>query len=114
MIDEFKLLINDYLSTIIFPVIPLLSDSDSVTKLLNDSLIWSNEGATKDMAELIVKRLGSVGCKTAIRLAERAYVAGERMEGIDKNKARMTALSEILEDLDEDRLVINNACELIS
>jgi len=95
-------------------VIPLLSDSDSVTKLLNDSLIWSDEGATKDMAELIVKRLGSVGCKTAIRLAERAYVAGERMEGIDKNKARLTALSEILEDLDEDRLVINNACELIS
>jgi len=49
-------------------VVPLLRETDSVQTLLRDSLSDSISNVDA-MAELMIERLGEVGCKTALRLA---------------------------------------------
>jgi len=95
-------------------VVPLLSDSKSVCKLFADSLEVSVENADS-MAELIIGRLGSVGCKTALRLAERAVAtAGVRAsDGDDMEEAQLTALQGILEDLAGDSVTAEMLCEVL-
>ena len=96
-------------------VVPLLSDADSVSQLLSDGMfpgLVMNVGA---MAELIIDRLGGVGCKTALRLAERAVAMARRdkpVNGEDLEKAQISALSEILDDLAGDEITAAKLCEV--
>jgi hypothetical protein len=73
-----------------------------------------------DMAMVIMERLGSVGCKTALRLAERAILAGDQIDfGEDRNQeevssyAHIVALAEILDDLAGDEATATKLCEVI-
>jgi hypothetical protein len=63
------------------------------------------------LAEMMVDRLGSVGCKTALRLMERAVaVVGEG--GVDMAKLQEDALADILEDLAGDEAAAERVCEV--
>jgi hypothetical protein len=52
-------------------VVPLLTDTDLVQKLLSDGVFPGLIIIVEPMADLIIDRPGNVGCKTALRLAER-------------------------------------------
>ena len=83
-------------------VVPLLSHSGSVQKLLSDSLSDHVLDA-KSFSERMIGRLGKVGCKDALRLAERAIsTAGLQQikSSPDERKlSQLSALDSILEDL---------------
>jgi hypothetical protein len=67
------------------------------------------------MADLIIDRLGNVGCKTALRLAERAVASAGRasaVEGKELEKAQLSALAEILDDLAGDEVTAEKLCEV--
>jgi len=102
-------------------VVPLLSDTDSVQKLLSDGLTTTISRKTvESMASMIINRLGKVGCKTALRLAERAVASAgihAMSEGDIGNeaalaKAQLDALAEILEDLVGDEATAEKMCEV--
>ena len=98
-------------------VVPLLSDGKDVEKLLAESLDTASVQNAKPMADLIVNRLKSVGCKTALRLAERAVTTATLQVGDSENssvleKAQLTALSDILDDLEGDQMTAKNLCEV--
>jgi vesicle-fusing ATPase len=86
-------------------VVPLLSDATEVEQLLTDCLAEEVADASS-MAELIIGKLGEVGCKTALRLAERAVLAAE-----DKS-AQSEALGVILEDLVGDDAIAARVCQV--
>jgi vesicle-fusing ATPase len=91
-------------------VVPLLSDSEEVEKLLTDCL--SEEVAdASTMSRLIVDRLDAVGCKTALRLAERAVVSTDK-DGEDARSAQTKALEGILEDLVGDDAIAAKVCKV--
>ena len=94
-------------------VVPLLSDSKSVQLLFAESLDVAVVNAAP-MADLIIDRLGTVGCKTALRLAERAVgTAGVRAgDGDDMEEAQLNALKGILDDLAGDDLTAQHLCEV--
>lgn len=96
-------------------MVPLLSDAESVKTLLSDGLFPGSVENVEPMAELIIDRLGSVGCKTALRLAERAVAtAGMRTEpdSTDTGKFQLEILAEILEDLAGDEVTAEKLCEV--
>jgi hypothetical protein len=67
------------------------------------------------MAEMIIERLGSVGCKTALRLTELAVATVERAEPTNKENlgtAQLDALSMILDDLAGDEATSDRLCEV--
>ncbi len=85
-------------------VVPLLSDPISVQKLLSDSLP-DKISDVETFSKLMIERLGEVGCKTALRLSERAvFTAGMQTQQVveDKKVAQLLALDEILSDFSED------------
>jgi vesicle-fusing ATPase len=91
-------------------VVPLLSDSEEVEKLLTDCLSEEVADASA-MSRLIVDRLGAVGCKTALRLAERAVVSTDK-DGKDAQSAQSKALEGILEDLVGDDAIAAKVCKV--
>jgi SpoVK/Ycf46/Vps4 family AAA+-type ATPase len=97
-------------------VVPLLSASKDVQKLFKDSLEVSVKNADS-MADLIIDRLGTVGCKTALRLAERAVATaarqqvGETDDDDRMEEAQLNALAAILEDLAGDEVTAEKLCE---
>ena len=97
-------------------VVPLLSDSESVRKLLADGTERSGVSVANnvdEMADMIVERLGSVGCKTALRITERAVaMAGIGNESQDASEAQLTALRNILDDMVSDDAVAAKLCEV--
>ena len=96
-------------------VVPLLSDSDSVRKLLSDCMSGLVVNVDS-MADLIVSRLGSVGCKTALRLAELAVATAGRacnITGEELEKTQSSALAEILDDLAGDEVTADKLCEVL-
>lgn len=95
-------------------VVPLLSDAKDVEKLLADSLDMEVVKNPSSMACVMVDRLGSVGCKTALRLAERAIstAAIRTTETEDLGSAQVAALREILDDLEGDAMTAENLCEV--
>jgi hypothetical protein len=98
----------------LFLVVPLLSDSKAVTKLLSDAMISGALVSVEPMAELMINRLKSGGVKSALRLAERAVVSAS-ISGTsrdDLGSAQLTALAEILEDLAGDEVTAQNLCEI--
>lgn len=67
------------------------------------------------MADLIIDRLGNVGCKTALRLAERAVATAGRasnVTGEELEKAQLSSLAEILDDLAGDEVTAEKLCEV--
>lgn len=98
--------------TSILVVVPLLQDVESVQSLLRDCLSESITN-TDAMAELIVRRVGKVGCKTALRLAQRAVVCAVVDAESNEEAAQLAALDEILEDLAGDTVTVEKMCEVI-
>jgi AAA+ lid domain len=93
-------------------VVPLLSDAASVRKLFSDSLEVDVVNADP-MADLIIDRLGNVGCKTALRLAERAVAtAAVHATDGDDMEAQLNALMGILDDLAGDDVTAAKLCEV--
>ncbi len=96
-------------------VVPLLSDVESVQKLLNDCLPHQVEDAPA-LSEALISRLGPVGCKTALRLAERAvFTAGmqDSTSPHDMKSAQLAALESILDDLAGDEAMAAKVCEVL-
>mmetsp|Transcript_109 Transcript_109/g.120 ORF Transcript_109/g.120 Transcript_109/m.120 type:complete len:631 (-) Transcript_109:66-1958(-) len=95
-------------------VVPLLSESESVRKLLADSLTSEINLPINAMANLMIGRLERIGCKTALRLAERAIATAARSQGTeDISHAQISALEQILEDLSGDELSAGSLCEVL-
>lgn len=95
-------------------VVPLLSDAESVEKLLCDCL--SDQVLDpKSFSETMISRLGKVGCKGALRMAERAiFTAGMQESSPDTTElAQLSALEGILEDLAGDEALASKECEVI-
>ena len=67
------------------------------------------------MAEMIIERLGSVGCKTALRLTELAVASVERAGPTNEEElgtAQLDALSMIFDDLAGDEATSAKLCEV--
>jgi hypothetical protein len=92
-------------------VVPELSEASSIQKLLSDGIEQMGQAALvipdstiSSLAEMMTKRLGKVGCKTALRLLERAiamsYRATEnsRTKDSDLNSLVVKAMTRILDD----------------
>jgi hypothetical protein len=90
-----------------------MQESSSVQTLLHDSLADSIANV-QAMAALIISRLGEVGCKTALRLAERA-VATAKNDSTNGNieEAQLIAMAQILDDLAGDEVTAERMCEVI-
>ena len=98
-------------------VVPQISDAETLKRLLTDSLHSDVAKDIDEMADKIVGRLGSVGVKTAIRLAERAIASANVMSeeyGSDEElaEAQLASLDEILEDLAGDEAMASKMCEV--
>jgi hypothetical protein len=96
-------------------VVPLLSDAESVRKLLSDGCARTGlvTEDTNTMADMIIDRLGSVGCKTALRITERAVaMAGIGNEDETVAMAQLTALGNILDDMVRDGAATTQLCEV--
>jgi len=92
-------------------VVPLVSHSKEVERLLTDCLADEVADASS-LAGLIVDRLGEVGCKTALRLAERAVLTAADKSTADLNAAQSEALEDILEDLVGDDAIAARVCQV--
>ena len=89
-------------------MVPLLSDKDSIQKLLNECL-GDQVADASSLSEPIINRLGNVGVKTALRLAERAVFTAS-----DETKsAQLSAMEEILDDMVGDDALASKVCEVI-
>lgn len=95
-------------------VVPELSGIESIHQLFLDGIqqmgaisIDIKEETTYAMAELIVSRLTKVGCKTALRILERAvsmsYRASKENFENDPNSFLLSSLSDILDDYVRDK-----------
>ena len=97
-------------------MVPLLTDVESVQTLLTTGASVSGLDVknVKSLAEMMVDSLGSVGCKTALRLMERAVgMAGKGMNAQDDlAKLQENALASILEDLAVDEAAAGQVCEV--
>ena len=84
----------------------------SVQKLLTSGAEVSglNVANVKLFAEMMVDSLGSVGCKTALRLMERAVMGSDGSS--DLEKVQENALRGILEDLAVDEAAHDSVCEV--
>ena len=89
-------------------MVPLLDDVKSVEKLLRDCLPSQAEDAHA-LSNALIFRLGKLGCKTALRLAERAIFTA----GMQGDITQISALESILDDLAGDEALAAQVCELI-
>ena len=93
-------------------VVPLLQETAEVHQLIADGLGETIISADV-MAEMIIGSLGRVGCKTALRLAERAVTVAAFADASDRGKAQLVALEEILDDLSGDDVTAEKLCEVL-
>jgi SpoVK/Ycf46/Vps4 family AAA+-type ATPase len=91
-------------------VVSELDEAESVTRLLKDSSEQSGLAIAHpmEMANRIIIRLGRIGCKSALRLAERSVAIGG-----DDGNAQLVALDTILEDFTSDERVAGAMCEVL-
>lgn len=100
-------------------VVPLLSETNEIEKLLADSLDSLEADAIEPMAAMLIQKLNRVGCKTALRLVERAvtYAGIMKLEerATKKSHAEMQifAFEQILDDLTGDEVTARDLCEVI-
>ncbi len=84
-------------------------------KLLSDCLPHQVEDAF-EVSEALICRLGTVGCKTALRLAERAVFTSGMQESTSPCEAKssqLAALESILDDLAGDDAMATKVCEVL-
>lgn len=89
-------------------VVPMLTSTESVNKLLTDCLpdmVGTND--FNAMSQLMINQLGSVGCKTALRLVEKAAFAS------DDNESATDVLALILEDIAGDNVAARTLCDVV-
>ena len=68
--------------------------------------------SAESMAKMIIDRIGSIGCKSVLRLTGRAVAtAGPDIK--DKGEAQLAALEAILDDLAGDEVTSEKLCEVI-
>ena len=67
---------------------------------------------TDAMSDMIIDRLGSVGCKTALRVVERAVGTVERSPATvpDRKEAQLSALENVLDDMVGDDVLAMETC----
>jgi vesicle-fusing ATPase len=96
-------------------VVPLLSKKEEVSTLLSDGAFASLISDKESMADLLINRLGSIGCKTALRLAERSVATAQQVSlGTTKETTNLqiSSLSEILDDLAGDQGSLDDLCSV--
>jgi hypothetical protein len=99
--------------------VPYIAKAEDACKLLQDSLIAKDLSNLSDLSELLVEKLGVVGCKTALRLVERAVVScragdiGEDKTSDDKSRQLRNALQEILNDYVGDQGLKSETCAIV-
>jgi vesicle-fusing ATPase len=91
-------------------LVPQLVDKESVRRLIGDTarttgLAVANINA---LADLISERLGTVGCKTVLRLLDRCVSAASSKT----EKHQVEALTTILDDLACDSAFLDTACQI--
>ena len=89
-------------------VVPVLSEVDSVQKLLSDC---SQVADPHSISAAMVSRLGRLGTKTALRLAERAVSTAGSSDDI--RQAQLSAMNNILDDMAGDEALAAKVCEVI-
>ena len=94
-------------------IIPQVSGKESFRRLVNDAVTFTGlpvENADA-MADLIGSRLDNAGCKTVLRLVDRAVaVAGTIPEDESLQERQVQTLSTILDDYICDSALMNGAC----
>jgi len=93
-------------------IIPLLTKQEDVQKLIEDAMLPGLMEAEL-MAKLIIENLGQVGCKTAVRLTERAISSSRGCKEGTERTSQIAALEEILHDLAGDEALAGKVCEVI-
>lgn len=96
-------------------VVPLLSKKDEVVKLFTDCALSGLIGNKEEMAEMIVSRIGPVGCKTALRIAERTVATATQLgepNANDGGRVQAIRLAEILDDLAGDEGTAKDLCSV--
>lgn len=119
-------------------VVPLLQDVQSVQMLLEDSFGTNRAPPMRisnvnDMAQIMIERFGEIGCKTALRLVERALITtatsydSPQYGNNDRNnnndmiitsdydeeeagRHQLLSLSDILDDMVGDQMVTEKIC----
>ena len=94
-------------------VIPLLTKAEEVQKLLEDADLPGLKNA-EAVSKMIMDRIGSIGCKTALRLTERAIctsaLGNDEGSAESIEAAQLVALREILDDFLTDEASAGNLC----
>ena len=96
-------------------VVPLLGKKEEVAKLLSDCALAELIEDTELMAEMIIDRVGQVGCKTVIRLAERSVASAQQLQPQTKGEladVQMQCLSQILDDMASDQGSVTDLCSV--
>ena len=98
-------------------VVPLLSKKEEVVKLFEDCALSELIGDKEQMADMIVSRIRAVGCKTALRIVERAVAAAEHgisseQSGNGDANIQAIRLGEILDDLVGDEGTSKELCSV--
>lgn len=93
-------------------VVPLLTEVEEVHKLLLDGEYGEH---SDKMAKLILDKMGNVGVKTVLRLAERssAIVASNRDNTSSTQNLELNVLEDMLNDLQGDNSLTSTLCNVI-
>ena len=87
-------------------VVPLLTEVSSVQTLINDSIDTAVD--VDAMSTMIIEQLKEVGCKTILRLVERAIFTA----GMQQDLTSSEALHAILQDYAGDEATVSRVCTL--
>lgn len=93
-------------------VVPVLSKEEDVAQLLSDTFDDGDVVDSEAMAGMIIQRLVTVGCKTAIRLVQQTVSSAIVEQKNDIGEAQLTALSNILDDFAFDEAASERLCEV--
>ena len=96
-------------------VVPLLSKKEEVVKLFTDCAMSDLIANKEEIAEMIVTRIGPIGCKTALRIAERSVAAASQLEpnaNGEMSSVQASCLGDILDDLAGDEGLANMVCSV--
>lgn len=96
-------------------VVPLLSKREDVAKLFTDCTISTLIANKEKMAAMILDKLGPVGCKTALRIAERSVASTGDFQSSTtelKEDFQLQSLSTILDDLVGEEGSLTDLCNI--
>lgn len=100
-------------------MVPLLQSTESLSKLLHDSLanaVVDDTAASElfpQMAERLLEQRQALGCKSALRLVERAMAVAVQIDGNPGTEQYLQCLDQILDDLQGDELTAGQLCDVV-